>query len=207
LIAAAARLGSSVTAIPGDISDVTSLDKIIGRMKEEVGELDVLVATAGVTSIVKPFDVTPEYFDYTFGVNAKGTFFTVQKASSLMNEGGSVILFSSGMHSRGIPNYIVYAATKAAIRSMTRSWASELAPRGIRVNCISPGAIETPILRGQFDSELEYEKAMDTFAATAPLGRVGDAREIGDAVYFLASAQSSYMTAADLVIDGGRNNI
>jgi NAD(P)-dependent dehydrogenase (short-subunit alcohol dehydrogenase family) len=147
--------------------------------------------------------VTPEHFDKTFDINTRGAFFTVQKALPIMNDGGSIILVSSCVHMIGMPQYTVYGATKAALRSFTRSWAAELKGRGIRVNNLSPGATDTPIVDGQFKTKAEAEEAKKAFAGIIPLGRLGRPEELASAAFFLASDESSYMTGADLVVDGG----
>jgi NAD(P)-dependent dehydrogenase (short-subunit alcohol dehydrogenase family) len=130
-------------------------------------------------------------------------FFTVQKALPLMNDGGSVVLVSSCVHLKGIPQYTVYGATKAAVRSFGRSWAAELKGRKIRVNTLSPGATDTPMFDGQFKSKEEAEGAKKYFCEIITLGRVGRPDELASAACFLASDESSYITGADLVVDGG----
>ncbi len=151
--------------------------------------------------------VTPEHFDKTFGINARGAFFTVQKAAPLMRDGGSVVLVSSGAHLKGIPMYVTYSATKAALRSFARSMAAELKDRRIRVNTLSPGAIDTPIIDSQFKTKEEADGLREMFKQTTPLGRIGRAEEMAKAILFLASDDSSYTTGADLVADGGFTQI
>ena len=151
--------------------------------------------------------VTPEHFDETFGINARGAFFTVQKAAPLMRDGGSVVLVSSGAHLKGIPMYVTYSATKAALRSFARSMAAELKDRRIRVNTLSPGAIDTPIIDSQFKTKEEADGLREMFKQTTPLGRIGRAEEMAKAILFLASDDSSYTTGADLVADGGFTQI
>ena len=144
--------------------------------------------------------VTPEHFDKTFAINARRAFFTVQKAVPLMHDGGSIVLVSSGVHLKGIPFYQTYGATKAALRFWARSMAAELKDRSIRVNTLSPGAVETPILYGQFKTK---EEAEETFKQMTPLGRIGRPEEMAKAILFLGSDDSSYTTGSDLVADGG----
>jgi NAD(P)-dependent dehydrogenase (short-subunit alcohol dehydrogenase family) len=146
---------------------------------------------------------TPEHFDKTFNINARGAFFTVQKALPLMTDGGSIVLVSSGLHMKGFPGHGTYSATKAAMRSFARTWAAELKNRGIRVNNLSPGPTDTPIMDGQFKTKEEAAGARAKFAQISPLGRIGRAEEIANAVLFLASDDSSYSTGIDLVADGG----
>ncbi|HEY0341335.1 MAG TPA: SDR family oxidoreductase, partial [Steroidobacteraceae bacterium] len=165
--------------------------------------IDIVFARAGVVEWGFLPTVTPEHFDKTFNINARGTFFTVQKALPLMNDGGSIILVSSCAHLKGIPQYTVYSATKAALRSFARSWAVELKGRQIRVNTLSPGATDTPIVDGQFKTKEEADAAKKYFTEVITLGRLGKPEELASAAFFLASPESSYVTGADLVVDGG----
>jgi NAD(P)-dependent dehydrogenase (short-subunit alcohol dehydrogenase family) len=194
-------IGRSVMAVQGDVSDLDDLDRLYKTVATEKGGLDIVVANAAVVSISSLADATPEHFDGIFNVNARGTFFTVQKALSLLRDGGSIVLVSSAGHLLGVQGYTVYAATKAAIRSFARSWAAELAPRKIRVNCLSPGGTETPILEGHLgERAAEMKKLM---AERNPLGRIAHAGEIASAILFLGSNESSYSTGIDLIADGG----
>jgi NAD(P)-dependent dehydrogenase (short-subunit alcohol dehydrogenase family) len=140
-------------------------------------------------------------------LDARGTFFTVQKALPLLRDGASIILVSSCVQTKGIPQYSTYSATKAAIRSFARSWAAELKYRNIRVNTLSPGATDTPIIDGQFKTKAEAEEAKKQFTTMIPLGRLGDPSELASAALFLASSDSSYVTGIDLVVDGGWTQI
>jgi len=153
--------------------------------------------------MVPTAQVTPEHFDKTFNVNARGTFFTVQKALPLLRNGGSIVLVGSGVHTKGFPFYVTYAGTKAAMRSFARSWAADFKDRGIRVNTLSPGPVDTPIIDGQFQSKGEAEKMKTYFAQIVPLGRLGRVEEMASAILFLASDDSSYSTGIDLAADGG----
>jgi NAD(P)-dependent dehydrogenase (short-subunit alcohol dehydrogenase family) len=194
-------IGRSVMAVQGDVSDLDDLDRLYKTVATEKGGLDIVVANAAVVSISSLADATPEHFDGVFNVNARGTFFTVQKALSLLRDGGSIVLVSSAGHLLGVQGYTVYAATKAAIRSFARSWAAELAARKIRVNCLSPGGTETPILEGHLgERAAEMKKLM---AERNPLGRIARAGEIASAILFLGSNESSYSTGIDLIADGG----
>jgi NAD(P)-dependent dehydrogenase (short-subunit alcohol dehydrogenase family) len=152
-------------------------------------------------------EATPEHFDKTFGVNARGTFFTVQKALPLLNDGASVVLVGSAAHLKGIPPYTTYAATKAALRSFARTWAAELKERGIRVNSLSPGPIDTPIIDLQVQTREQADAMRADFAKSIPLGRIGAASEMASALLFLASGESSFCTGIDLVADGGFTQI
>jgi NAD(P)-dependent dehydrogenase (short-subunit alcohol dehydrogenase family) len=162
-----------------------------------------VVASAGIVEIMPTPLVTPEHFDKTFNTNARGVWFTIQKALPVLNDGGSVILIGSGVWLKGYPGYGAYAATKAALRSYVRTWTTELKDRKIRANLISPGAVETPIIDGQFATKAEADGAREWFKSIIPLGRMGRPEEIASAVLFLASDESSYVLGNDLVVDGG----
>jgi NAD(P)-dependent dehydrogenase (short-subunit alcohol dehydrogenase family) len=203
LAKAEAEIGHDVRGIQGDIAQLSDLDRLYATVEAEKGRLDIVVANAGTVDVVAGADVTPEHFDTLFDTNARGTYFTVQKALPLMSAGGAVVVMSSGMNVKGFPSYGVYAATKAAIRSFGRTWAAELLGRGIRVNVLSPGVIDTPILEKQFATEAEMAEGTEQFESIIPMGRLGRADEIASGVYYLVSDQSSYTTGFDLVVDGG----
>lgn len=203
LAKAKAEIGRNVTTVQGDVANLADLDRLYETVRKEKGVVDIVVANAGYVEKLTIDEVTPEHFDKTFNINARGTFFSVQKALPLMTRGGSVVLVSSGLHMKGLPTYGVYAATKAAMRSFVRTWAGELKDRGIRVNNLSPGAIETPIIDSQFKTKEEADGARDMFAQITPLGRIGRPEEMAAAILFLASDDSSYSTGIDLVADGG----
>jgi NAD(P)-dependent dehydrogenase (short-subunit alcohol dehydrogenase family) len=200
---AKAEIGGNVSTVPGDVGSLGDLDRLYQRIAADERKIDIVVANAGFVEFGFLASATPEHFDKTFNINARGTFFTVQKALPLMNDGGSIILVASCIHLKGIPQYTVYGASKAALRSFTRSWAAELKDRRIRVNTLSPGATDTPIIDGQFQTRQEADGARKMFADLIPLGRLGRAEELAAAAFFLASDESSYVTGADLVVDGG----
>jgi NAD(P)-dependent dehydrogenase (short-subunit alcohol dehydrogenase family) len=204
---AKAALGKNVTAVQGDVADLADLDRLFATVKKEKSKVDVLVTSAGMVEHATIDTATPEHFDKTFNLNARAPFFTVQKALPLVSRGGSIILVSSMLHLKGIAAHSTYAATKAALRSFARTWALELKDRGIRVNTLSPGAIETPMLNGQFKTKEETDALKASFATVAPLGRVGRPDEIAAAALFLASSDSSYSTGIDLVADGGISQV
>jgi NAD(P)-dependent dehydrogenase (short-subunit alcohol dehydrogenase family) len=196
-------IGKNVTSIQGDVASLEDLDRLYQAVKETKGSLDIVVANAGFVEHAPLALATPEHFDKTFGINARGVFFTVQKALPLLNDEGSIVLVSSGLHLKGFPAHSTYSATKAAVRSFSRSWAAELKDRGVRVNTLSPGAVDTPIIDGQFKTKEEADGARAMFAQMTPLGRIGRAEEIAVAALFLASSDSSFSTGIDLVVDGG----
>jgi NAD(P)-dependent dehydrogenase (short-subunit alcohol dehydrogenase family) len=136
---AKAEIGKNVTTVQGDVTNLDDLDRLYRTVKDEKGAIDIIVASAGFVERVLTQDVTPAHFDKTFATNARGVYFTVQKALPLLRKGGSIVLVSSGLHLKGLPEHGTYAATKAAIRSFARTWAMELKDRGIRVNTLSPG--------------------------------------------------------------------
>jgi NAD(P)-dependent dehydrogenase (short-subunit alcohol dehydrogenase family) len=200
--AAVASIGSAATGIRSDVSDPAQLDAIVDAVKSRGGGLDVVFTNAGGGEFATLEDVTPEHFLDTFNRNVAGTLFTVQKVLPLLNPGASVILSGSTSASKGIPSFGVYAASKAAVRSFGRTWAAELAGRGIRVNTLVPGPVETPGLVGLAPSGGEQE-LLKSLTADVTLGRIGQPEEIGAAVVFLASGASSFMTGAELFVDGG----
>src|ERR1700746_3016114 len=139
---AAAEIGSNVTAVKGDVANPDDLDRLYQVVAAKKGKLDILFAKAGCGERVPPPAVTAEHYDKTFGINARGVYFTVQKALPLMKDGGSIIVNGSGAWQKGIPMYSTYSATKAALRSFVRTWTAELACKGIRAHMVTPGPIE-----------------------------------------------------------------
>lgn len=201
---AAAIIGRNVTPVAGDVSSLEDLDRLYAIVKEKHGHIDVLFANAGAGTIAPLPVATEAHFDQTFDVNVKGLFFTVQKALPLFKDGGSIILNSSVSNVLGLPGFSAYAASKAAVRNFARGWTLELKDRKIRVNCMSPGAIDTPALATTTGLTAEQAKqAAEQFTTQIPMGRRGRPEEIAAAVLFLASDESSYITGADLPVDGG----
>jgi NAD(P)-dependent dehydrogenase (short-subunit alcohol dehydrogenase family) len=201
LDAAVAAIGSA-TAIPGDIADPADVGRLYDAVRSHGRGLDVLFANAGTAGFATLEETTLEEFDRIFGVNVRGTLLTVQGALPLLNEGASVIVNSSIRADDGVEAFGTYAATKAALRSYVRTWANELKGRGVRVNAVSPGAIDTPAVAG-IVGEDQAEALKATFTAQVPLGRSGTADEVAAAVAFLASDQSSFVLGANLYVDGG----
>jgi NAD(P)-dependent dehydrogenase (short-subunit alcohol dehydrogenase family) len=201
---AAALIKKNVTTVVGDVSRLEDLDRLFAIVKEKHGHIDILFANAGAGTIAPLAVATEAHFDQTFDVNVKGMFFTVQKALPLFKDGGSIILNSSVSNVLGLPGFTAYAASKAAVRNFARGWALELKDRKIRVNCMSPGAIDTPALATTTGLTAEQaEQAAAQFTTQIPMGRRGMPEEIAAAVTFLASDESSYITGIDLPVDGG----
>lgn len=200
-------IGKNISAIQGDVANLTDLDRLYAQVKAEKGVVNILVVSAAFVEQIPLEQITPDHFDKTFNVNARAALFTVQKALPLMMSGGSVILVSSGMHQMGIPGHTTYAASKAALRSYVRTWAAELKGRNIRVNTLSAGPTETPMLNS-FAETPEANAAMkEMFASLVPLGRIARPEEVASGALFLASDESSYVTGADLSNDGGASQV
>jgi len=197
------QIGPNAVGVQGDVSNLKDLDRLFQTVQEQEGHIDVLFANAGGGEFVPLGSITEEHFDKTFNINVKGLVFTVQKALTLIRDGGSIILNASVAGSKGIEAFSVYSATKAAVRSFARTWTIDLKPRRIRVNTISPGPIDTPILNGLVASAEELSALKTNLAANVPLGRMGQPEEIGKAALFLASDDSSYITGIELFVDGG----
>jgi len=194
------RIGGQVTAIQADAANLDDLNRVASVVRSEGRTVDIVVSNAGFTEQAPIDTLTPEHFDKAFNLMARGPVFLVQKMLPMMTGGGSIVLVSSAMHGMGIPGHTAYAATKAALRSYARTWAAEFKDRGIRVNTLSPGVTDTPILDSQTETREDLEKM---YHAMVPLGRLAHADEIANAAVFLASDQSSYVTGSDLMADGG----
>jgi len=201
LDAAVEQIGRNVTAVQGDVSKLADLDRLFATVKEVKGRIDIVFANAGIAEPAPLGDISEDLFDRTFGINVKGALFTVQKALPLLRDGASIILTSSVVGSKGFPNLSVYSATKAALRSFARTWTTDLRSRKIRVNVVSPGAIDTPGLRGLANTD--GEGLNDRYRDGIPLGRVGRPDDIASAVAFLASDDSRYVSGSELFVDGG----
>ena len=204
LHAAARQIGPNAYPVQGDVSNLADLDRLFATVEREKGRLDVLFANAGSGSFLPLGQITEEHYDGIFDLNVKGLLFTVQKALPLMKEGGSIVLNASIVSIKGMPAFSVYSASKAAVRSFARSWATDLKGRNIRVNAVSPGVIPTPAFStalGMTQEQIDQFTASST--ADIPLQRPGTTDEIAKAVVFLASDDSSYVTGVELFVDGG----
>ncbi len=196
-------IGKQVTAVRADASNLSDLDRLFAQIKQEKGKLDVVFANAGGGSLLPLGAITEEHYSQTFDTNVKGVLFTVQKALPLIPEGGSIILNASIVTIKGMPAFSVYSASKAAVRSFARSWTNDLKDRKIRVNVISPGPIETPILDGLGSSDEERKGLKQHLTSLVPLGRLGQPDEIAKTAVFLASSDSSFIAGVELFVDGG----
>ena len=203
LAAAIKEIGRNVTGVQGDVSKLSDLDRLFAQIKREKGSLDIVFANAGTAKYSSIGEITEEFFDSIFEVNVKGLLFTVQKALPLLPDGASIVLCASVVASKGLASNSVYSATKAAVRSFARTWATDLKSRRIRVNAVSPGSIDTPGLSELFGSSETGQQRLKMISNIVPLGRLGKPDEIANAVIFLASDDASYVTGAELFVDGG----
>jgi NAD(P)-dependent dehydrogenase (short-subunit alcohol dehydrogenase family) len=203
LNAAVKDIGKNIKALKGDVSHLGDLDRILSVIKQDKGRLDIVFANAGVAKYAALGEITEEFYEFHFKINVKGMLFTVQKALPLIPDGGSIILTSSIVGSKGLGMNSVYAATKAVARSFARTWTTDLKHRHIRVNAISPGSIDTPGLDGLLASAPAGEERRKMIYAATPLGRLGTPDEIAKAAVFLASDDASYITGIELFVDGG----
>ncbi|WP_375450974.1 SDR family NAD(P)-dependent oxidoreductase [uncultured Devosia sp.] len=197
------RIGRNVTGVQGDASNLDDLDRLFETVKREKGSIDVLFASAGIGGEAQKLgEITEQNFDATFGLNTRGTLFTVQKALPLFNDGGSIFMTGSIASVKGWPDYTVYSGSKAALRAFARGWLNELKDRKIRVNVLSPGQIATPIQEQLFDAE-----TMRQFESLIPRGKMGRPEEIATVALFLASDASSFVNGVELSVDGGTSAI
>jgi NAD(P)-dependent dehydrogenase (short-subunit alcohol dehydrogenase family) len=197
LDAAVKAIGKNVTGVQGDASNLADLDRLYETVEKENVRIDVLFASAGTGELAPIGSITEEQFDKTFGLNVRGTLFTVQKALPLFSDGGSIIMNGSMASVKGFPALSVYNSSKAALRSFARTWTLDLKERNIRVNVLSPGTIDTQMLKGR------PKEAVDFFVSQIPRGTMGRPEEIAAAALFLASSDSSFVTGIELFVDGG----
>ncbi|MBU3047156.1 SDR family NAD(P)-dependent oxidoreductase [Chryseobacterium indologenes] len=201
------QLGSGVTAVQSDVSNLEDIDKLIAEVKGKHGKIDVLVSNVGIAHFEPLGYISEESFDQLFSTNVKGTVFLVQKALPLMSTGGSIILTGSVNGSKGTPAMSVYSATKAAVRNLARSWALDLKGTGIRVNVLSPGATSTENVVKNLNAIGQFEAISEGIAQQSPLGRFAEPHEVAKAALFLASDDSTFTTGSELFVDGGFGQI
>jgi NAD(P)-dependent dehydrogenase (short-subunit alcohol dehydrogenase family) len=200
---AVADIGSRATGVQGDVGSLQDIDRLYKTVEQKLGKIDVLVANAAAYVVGPLTGFTEEMFDKVSDVNFKGAFYTVQKALPYLNDGASIILVSSTANEKGIPNHAVYSASKAAVRSLARSFSAELLGRNIRVNVLTPGPVDTDIFETITSSKEEAEAVKASMGQFAPVKRVGTPLELAEAALFLASDASAYMIGSELVVDGG----
>jgi NAD(P)-dependent dehydrogenase (short-subunit alcohol dehydrogenase family) len=201
---AAAEIGDRAHAIAADVTIKTDMEKVAEQIRQEQGGLDIIFANAGGGHPILLEEITEADFERQFGVNVKGVLFTVQAALPVLRDHGSIIINTSITADMGLAGFSIYAATKAAVRSFTKSWTTDLKARHIRVNGMSPGVVPTEAYTTELGmTEAGVREYIDRVTPEIPAGRVGSAKDMGDAVVFLASEASSYITGIDLVVDGG----
>ncbi|MBB1604907.1 MULTISPECIES: SDR family NAD(P)-dependent oxidoreductase [unclassified Pseudomonas] len=204
---AVGQIGGNALGICADASRLADIDALYQRIGQLYGRLDVLVANAGIIRPAAGEQVDEAQFDEQFDINVKGVFYSIQKALPLLRDGGSIVLVSSIAHLKALDAHVVYAATKAAVRSFARSWAGELRQRNIRVNCLSPGPVLTPIIGKMGIGDEQFAAFERQVAGQIPLGRLGRPEELANAALFLASDDSSFITGIDLCVDGGLSQL
>jgi NAD(P)-dependent dehydrogenase (short-subunit alcohol dehydrogenase family) len=200
-------LGRDVLAVQSDVSKISEIDKFFASVTEKFGKIDILFVNAGIGKFIPLEATTEQDYDEMFDINAKGAYFTIQKALPHLKDGASIILNTSVVSHEGIANGSVYAATKAAMRSFTRSIAAELVGRNIRVNAVAPGPIATPIISRTGIPKAALDEITARLISTVPMKRIGTPEEVAGAVAFLASSDASYVTGVEIDVDGGRGQI
>ena len=203
LAAAIEQIGHGAVGIQGDVSRLEDLDRLFLQVREQAGRLDILFANAGMAEHLTIEQVSESQFEAGFCGNVKGVFFSVQKALPLMPDGAAIVLNASMWTIKGIPGFGVLSASKAAVRSLARTWANELRERRIRVNVVSPGPVHTPSIEKATGGRDNAERILSDLSKDIPLGRPGKPEEIAKAVLFLASEDASYVNGAELFVDGG----
>jgi len=201
------QIGHHAIGVRGDVAKLDDLNRIYQTIEREAGKIDTLVVNAGVYVLGPLSAFTEEQFDHVSDINFKGAFFSVQKALPLLVDGASVILVSSTVNQKGVPNHAAYSATKAAVRSLARSFSAELLDRRIRVNTLSPGPVDTPVFNTVAGSAEEAKAMKEAMGNFTPLKRIGTAEEMAAAAVYLASDESSFMLGAEILLDGGLRDL
>jgi NAD(P)-dependent dehydrogenase (short-subunit alcohol dehydrogenase family) len=198
------EIGSAALAIRSDVADLASLDAVMEKVRERHGRIDVLFVNAGIGTFAPIPQVTPEVWDEVHNVNLRGCFFAAQKALPLMQRGGAIVFTGSIGSVLAAPGNAIYAAAKAGLRAVTRIFAVELVGQGIRVNMVSPGPTETPLINRNIGMDAAAVDALrQMMIANTPMKRMGEPQEIARAVLFLSSDEASFITGVDLFVDGG----
>lgn len=209
LDSAVKEIGGETLGVQGDVSKLADIDKLFAETKKKFGNIDVLFVNHGIFKAAPIEQADEAFYDETMNINLKGAYFTIQKALPLMNDGSSIILNASAVIHRTVLNFPIslYTASKAALSSLARTLSKELVPRRIRVNVISPGAIDTPIIGRNGESKEQIDGAKGALAAISPLNRTGTSDEIAKATLFLASEDSSFILGEELIVDGGFSHV
>ena len=204
----AGDIGDRARAVRADVTIKADMEQLADLIRREHGGLDIIFANAGGGHPIPLEQITAEDFDRQFGVNVKGVLFTVQTMLPVLHDGSSIIINTSITADMGLADFSIYAATKAAVRSFAKSWTTDLKNRRIRVNGVSPGVVPTEAYTTELGmTETQVQEYIDRVTPEVPAGRVGTAEDIGDAVVFLASDSSSYITGIDLAVDGGMTQV
>jgi NAD(P)-dependent dehydrogenase (short-subunit alcohol dehydrogenase family) len=200
-------IGKDTLAVKTDVSKLADLDRLFAQVSAKFGKIDALFANAGVAKFAPASDTSEQLFDENFDINVKGLYFTVQKAIPYLNDNAGIVLNASVAGTKGTPGTSAYSATKAAVRSLARTFAAELVGRGIRVNVVSPGPITTPIIGRTGLPQAAIDEFSKQIKEDVPMKRFGTSEEVGHAALFLASSEASYITGVDLNVDGGLGQI
>ncbi len=202
---AAQSIGNGVLAVQADVAVLSDIDRLYQTVAQELGRIDVLFINAGVGKFAALIDTSESLYDEMFAINTKGAYFTLTKAIPYLNDGASIILIALAPINPPWrrPGTSAYSAAKAALRAVAQTAAVELAPRGIRVNVVSPGPTLTPIYQQAGLSKEKTEERLDQISTTVPLSRLGKPEEVASVVAFLASSDASYITGEEIHVDGG----